>query len=202
MGCGPLALGQIFSYYRKPTRIPGRNIDWNLILEYPDITITDRPERIEMGAFLLHEIGLFSSAIYGKEVTTTNWFDLTSAMRRLGYLSTSSSTSLGDVITQIAKNGPTLMAAPYAGEIADAGDGHAWVTDGYRTLIEKYEYRDRNKDLISTESKYIHYLHMNWGWGGISNGYFLLQDNIRVKYKENPAKYTSFKEFLYAVNVY
>lgn len=42
---------------------------------------------------------------------------------------------------------PLIMAG------AGAGGGHAWIIDGY----------DENG-----------YLHSNWGWGGIANGYFLL----------------------------
>lgn len=39
--------------------------------------------------------------------------------------------------------------------------GHAWVSDGYSYCIDK-----DNGNMINP------YIHCDWGWGGIGNGYF------------------------------
>ncbi|MBR4135504.1 MAG: C10 family peptidase [Bacteroidales bacterium] len=47
----------------------------------------------------------------------------------------------------------------FSGRNATDG-GHAWIVDGYTTISD------------STSTNY--YFHINWGWGGYDNGYFLL----------------------------
>ncbi len=49
--------------------------------------------------------------------------------------------------------------------------GHSWVIDGYKY----YKYVIVNNLMIEPEpyTTYCYYNHINWGWNGHSNGYFL-----------------------------
>ena len=47
----------------------------------------------------------------------------------------------------------------YSGTSASAG-GHAWIVDGYTTIDS------------------TRYFHVNWGWGGVDNGFFLLRNML------------------------
>lgn len=82
--------------------------------------------------------------------------------------------------------------------------GHAWVMDGigtveyycwtyycYDPVSKSYE----SKDLKVVSSKYVH---CNWGWGGIDNGYFLEGVYDTDKGVEYPTRY----DFRYAVEGY
>lgn len=50
----------------------------------------------------------------------------------------------------------------FSGNSEQAG-GHAWIVDGYTTITE------------SDESENT-YFHVNWGWGGYDNGFFLINN--------------------------
>lgn len=68
--------------------------------------------------------------------------------------------------TQIA-----MLGGYYSTETPNAYEGHAWVCDGGR----KTGYYD-TLQLIGGETAHFAgyiYLHYNWGWGGMDNGYFL-----------------------------
>jgi len=49
--------------------------------------------------------------------------------------------------------------------------GHSWVVDGYKY----YQYVIVNYNLVNPvpQTTYSYYNHINWGWDGDSNGYFL-----------------------------
>jgi len=54
----------------------------------------------------------------------------------------------------------------YVGDDPSSGEGHTWVCDGY----------DQND-----------FFHMNWGWGGFDNGYFLLNNLLTTNGGFNPS---------------
>lgn len=57
--------------------------------------------------------------------------------------------------------------------------GHVWVVDGFRYLsrriqIVKYPYTNPDKvEIIESHIENTAYNHINWGWNGMDNGYFL-----------------------------
>ena len=69
------------------------------------------------------------------------------------------------------------MPVLIAGDTNDLGtNGHAWVADGFKeTYTEYYEVCDSgpNGDIVGVISKNYHsFVHMNWGWYGMDNGWF------------------------------
>lgn len=67
-------------------------------------------------------------------------------------------------IALLKENLDNRMPMVYSGSPDAGGTGHAWNCDGY----------DNND-----------YFHMNWGWGGISNGYFNISNltNLPIEFK-------------------
>jgi len=61
----------------------------------------------------------------------------------------------GDVISNIDDGKPVIMD----GYVKVGGDGHCWVCDGYKLVY------DCNSETC--------YFHMNWGWDGIDNDYYI-----------------------------
>lgn len=52
------------------------------------------------------------------------------------------------------------------------GEGHAWVVDGYKHYQDiLMSHATEPATFVGTSYRY--YNHVNWGWNGISNGYFL-----------------------------
>lgn len=52
------------------------------------------------------------------------------------------------------------------GNVSGNSIGHAWVVDGYRETETKIPHTNND------DYQYDYYLHCNWGWGGIADGYY------------------------------
>ena len=64
---------------------------------------------------------------------------------------------LKQIIVSLNNNKPVIMAA-----LGKAKYGHAWVVDGYA------------KNPSSTNTKSDFFIHCNFGWGGVSDGWYLI----------------------------
>ena len=84
--------------------------------------------------------------------------------------------------------------------------GHAWIADGYISYVIQTQHYTRRSDMAyidpddgwvlqSTHNQPYKYIHMNWGWDGKCNGYYIdnafrtlddddniAHDYIRVRY--------------------
>ena len=68
--------------------------------------------------------------------------------------------------------------------------GHAWVSDGVGFCVEK----KKNPDNRFTTEEITHtYIHCDWGWGGISNGYYSGSVFEASNYKFEPLNYFALK---------
>lgn len=143
-GCVPVAMAQIMRYHKKPT-----TYNW---LSMPD-TIG-----IYETARLISDAGKsLPSLKYGATETGANSEDVRAALiNSFNYGPVMSYTTFDPhrVVSNLALGFPVYLR----GEDKAKGNGHAWVCDGY--LSNKY-------CTFSTLS-----LSMNWGWGGISNGWY------------------------------
>lgn len=67
------------------------------------------------------------------------------------------------------------------------GSGHAFVLDGYleryRETIDSTFYTDGtyHVDVFRTPNQYL--LHINWGWGGTHDGYYMLNNEFDTDYR-------------------
>jgi len=68
--------------------------------------------------------------------------------------------TLTEVVNSLSYSRPVYIRS----NETSGGSGHAWVIDGYR----KHEY---------SSSEVYHYLNMNWGWDGSSNGFYLTSES-------------------------
>lgn len=95
----------------------------------------------------------------------------------------------------------------------NANVGHAWIVDGYKSRIDHYEnYAIENPkfdiygNVIITGEPYQVYdaviysmSHINWGWGGLSNGYYDVNvyDEAKIKERDNIYQPLDPKNFTY-----
>jgi len=174
-GCVAVAVGQIMRFHEYPLLY-----NWNaMAYGYPT----------DMTARLFAEIGEKVNTDYSKpneSAASTN--AACSALKEYGYKNSRiKNHSAPYVVGQLKERRPVWMRG------ADAGNGHAWVCDGYKhkrttTYCEvmaldkaywdyekKFYYRAMYSGSFS--STYTYY-HMNWGWSGNQDGYYY-EDNVK-----------------------
>ncbi|MDE1463429.1 C10 family peptidase [Spartinivicinus poritis] len=179
-GCVATALGQFLKYYEYPTVGTGR-----YTYKYPDqdeITVdfasttyhwesmaNSLTEENDEVAKLLFHAGAAVRTLYGNKVSLAGMRYIPNALEKhfgyvtngFEYVSNYAEAEWRQLILDELKAKRVVILTGLSAQ----GAGHAWVVDGY----------DGND-----------YFHMNWGWGGSMNGYFLLnQPNPRTNYNFN-----------------
>ncbi len=179
-GCVATALGQFLKYYQYPSVGTGSHT-----YKYPDqdeITVNfaattyqwdsmdnNLAEANDEVAKLLFHAGAAVSTLYGNKVSLAGMRYIPNALEKhfgyvtngFEYVSNYSSAEWQTLILDELKSKRVVILTG----LSEQGAGHAWVVDGY-------------------DGK--GYFHMNWGWGGSMNGYFLLnQPNPRTNYNFN-----------------
>lgn len=130
---------------------------------------------------IIRQIGALSMASYKNEnSTSTDLAFILYALRTLlpGKVfkeSAYNETDFATLFDMISTDGVALMY----GRSSDGG--HYWVVDGSwqtGTTVKYYSLSEQVTEpgyiLISTTTSTQEYLHINWGWGGNANGYFLV----------------------------
>lgn len=189
-GCIPVALAQALTYYKYPSTINGRYINWN---NTNCITPTSEAEK-ETVAHLIHELGVLMKARYGTTGTTAYPSDLKSVLKQFGYTYTYSTftkpsyTSEIPMIHNLYEYGPAIMDGISTDPNTGAISGHEWVIDGALAQSKTVD--------GSSQVRFLY--HCNWGWDGSYNGYFLsnafnpLGDDSPDDYKFNYSVHATY----------
>ena len=178
-GCGATAAAMIFNYWKYPTQptptIPGYSSGSQYLEELPSTTFDwDNMLNIYRGNFsddqanavahLMRYIGQSERMEYSPESSGTGSYNILQTIKRFGYDQDVQLVSKenwwgegdytdeewGDIIREeLINERPILMCAYTA-----TWSGHAFVIDGYDAHADTY--------------------HVNWGWSGSSNNYFVL----------------------------
>ena len=174
-GCVATSLAQVVNYFKYPEKMSGfasylweygektikmnfENVvfDWSLMLE--SYTTISPQKNIDAVAQLMKACGYSVQMNYGPDMSGTTSYKIMDALKNnfgydagVSYLerarySTSEWTKM--VYDNIKNIGPVI----YNGSSIDGG--HSFVCDGY-------------------DGK--GYFHINWGWGGVSDGYYTLE---------------------------
>lgn len=157
-GCVATATAQIMYYHKWP-----ESFNWDAMKT--TYSSDDTGEAVDAVAKLMADVGEKVYMQYGSESSSAYDYDACEALRiQYGYAETTNYiertcyTAKGwdEVIyNELAANRPVL----YSGNSASSGQGivgHAFILDGYQA-----------KDGVG-------YFHVNWGWGGSSDDYFLI----------------------------
>ena len=157
-GCVATATAQIMYYHKWP-----ETFNWDAMKT--TYSSDDTGEAVDAVAKLMADVGEKVYMQYGSESSSAYEYDACEALRiRYGYsentnyIERSCYTAKGwdEVIyNELAANRPVF----YVGRSASSGQGivgHAFILDGYQA-----------KDGVG-------YFHVNWGWGGSSDDYFLI----------------------------
>jgi hypothetical protein len=186
VGCFAVAIGQIMNYHKHPG-----SYNWNLLGFTTDILTTQ--QTAEVSSLLMDiayaggtyfDIDGAGSTPHAMEIPTLErfWYDVS-----YNYVNTGRTGDL--IIPEIAASRPVILSgAPSSGET-----GHIWVVDGTYTFERWYYYWSTTSSLSlpPTDLWRIRYqarlFHCNWGWGGLSNGwYYLYNPKYAPSYTPHP----------------
>ena len=230
-GCVPLAIAQIFSFFKHPASIsltyPERDADsltlnWNDIckhklfyevngLESSLYCSASTTAHVALGK-LCRQIGYALNSIYysytdpslNKTGTPTNTADFVDAIEQFGYGCTANlNYTVGTAREMIDLfNRPFMMAGQRLINNEDSTYSlatHAWVVDGYMdrviTTIDTAYYVPELIPpgslpyVISITESHRYYTHINWGWNGRNNGYYVedvFATNRYIQLDSNP----------------
>jgi hypothetical protein len=193
-GCGPIALAQVMNYYKYPKSLSlnGYDFDWSKIDIFPQYD-SDNATLIRL-VYDRTDTSVFFGIVY----TTPGGME--DGIRSFGYnVSTSDDEDYQRVSQEIfGGKRPVIMLgnddnfSVLPGSLSYIGNSHYWVCDGANERTE-------NKLQLFTEwqpygngtfvpgwysidrpyefggSSYL-YLHMNWGWYGYCNGWFIFNE--------------------------
>lgn len=163
VGCSPLAMGQIMKYYEYPIHGIGEHGGINFAEQTYDFKYMlcghmPGPGAREV-AKLLYHAGVAADTEYsGPDGSGTDPLKIVSAMKQYFGFSESAEMKMRSgisdsdwdamVYNELAKKHPLI----YGGYSSSYEDGHDFIVDGYNDG----------------------FYHVNWGWGGKQDGYFLL----------------------------
>ena len=187
LGCATIAMAQLMRYYRKPSSIDWDDMPLEMLYYQGSTTLTsflatlhDQLEITDNGTGALYKVYEVLEENYGYNVL---------------YLH-----SENMIVNSLLDYKPVYMYGwdpdyVYNGQ---RGVGHAWVCDGYRRTKPQIDYYlyvipINDNPISSLEIAYENYVydaiptiteyfHMNWGWGGSHNGYFVNDDVSVLSY--------------------
>lgn len=190
-GCVAVALAQIMSYHKKPVAYnitwngthATRVINWQSLCSYPGspVGMSWSTSAIDNIAMLLREIGAKAGMSYAPNGSGATIQGARASLAGFGYAQNPEQDHNIAVIRSELNAGRPVCEFGQ-GYVTDSDGnvqlaGHAWVIDGYKSRVHHYKRYMEYKGVIlavleETETTY-NYLHVNWGYDGRNNGYFL-----------------------------
>lgn len=189
-GCGVIAMAQIMTCVKRPATAPaGRGVsyDWeNLktISNYENVNLYFRPgaytgynsEYARQLADVLYHLGTCFGQQYMQGESFTGSQNIIIGLKNLdaSYYADAviDVVSSDKIYAQLDKGKPLFMSGTI-----DTGGGHAWVVDGYASVVrtENYliDYYDESRqDLYMNKFDWSKFIHVNWGYSGAFDGYY------------------------------
>lgn len=182
-GCANTAIAMIMSYYNYPTSInishdlytiPNYTLNWFAMKthivnhDYGDFECEASNDAHNMIAHLCRQLGVTDNSSYYFLGTETFPDEMRDCLIYYGYTVSAYNTfSESNIVYALNNQRPVIMCGWTA-----ADDGHAWIVDGYKSYYPTGEIPPGNGSL-SYHPYFKYYNHVNWGWDGDCNGYFL-----------------------------
>ncbi len=188
VGCTTTAATQIMAYHRKPN-----TYDWDLLLSTPRIFPEDSEERKNEIARLMARFAEGIETTYGcpyndegsgGSIQNARLFLIDSLGYQCEYLDNASPNYKERIKESLKNNMPCLASSRT----------HAYVYDGYGS--KNYNININIKLLDGSYLENInmltsYYYHLNMGWSGLNNGWYLVYSNILCeKSKYNNIQFT------------
>jgi len=201
-GCVATAIAQIAAYHQFPS-----SYNWSSMSNYYGTPETAR---------LMHNIGVAVDMDYKCDGSGTNGgtktvdgFNLLGySMSKREFKAFSATDPTNDFLNELRANRPFIISGGRKGSFIffdTYKGGHEWVCDGfYRyeyTRIVQIPVDDYFDERV--EVTYPTYFHMNWGWNGSYNGWYMVGDfgptitNFRDVYRDDFEGTYNYKNIMY-----
>lgn len=169
-GCVVVCLAHVLSYFEPAMFADGITIDWKLLKSSPTVKLNDSSTRINQVAILMKFIGNRTNTAYscekGGETNTEK--AVNNFLSQYNIIADSRCNwDMNKVRVALGNSVSTFKPVIVTGR-CDAG-GHAWVLDGFQ------QRRD------NTTGQEYYYVHANMGWGGLDDGYFLVESSMNFQ---------------------
>lgn len=174
-GCGVIAVGQLLTYLQPTTTITlnGHTHHYADMAQFTyDNNVTD-PTLVNKLAQFIYDISEDMNAIYAYDSTSTTRSQAAQTLRHAGLSNVNVAYyDYDDICEMINDNKPVWLR----GKSSDDGGAHAWIIDGIKSgTMKVVKVTKRDGVVISSETLdtyVVDYVHCNYGWGGISDGFY------------------------------
>ena len=188
-GCSITALGQIMTYFEHPSQmnityenapVSVLNLNWSEIKKYKN-TFDDTATNAVHNAIghLCRQLGELANSKYYESSTSTTTTEAMNTISTLGYTVSSNLMDYNNTsfLSTLSNNNLVYMRGD---RLIDNNTtvGHAWIVDGHferviHNTIYTRELGSTFMELFDESYVYYNYNHINWGYDGSCNGYFL-----------------------------
>jgi hypothetical protein len=153
-GCVATAMAQILKYYNYPNTFSYTyTYNWNYSLMPNSVnTYGASPATAQ----LMKDLGDIVSMNYGCTLSGANIQLMVSAFISMGYQTNFAPYNKASTISAIENGKPVCLT----GINSSNSQVHIWIADGYKKLF------------LCSGTSNLDYLHMNWGYGGNSDGWY------------------------------
>lgn len=154
-GCVAVAVAQIMAYHAKSKT----RFNWNLLLSNFSVTENSSKDMRDEVADLMYDIGQKVEMSYDCDGSGAYFSKTQFALAMYGYIYDSiKNYDTEGIVRSIDNDCPVLLSGA-----TSSYEGHLWVVDGRRKA--------------TVDNKEQTWLMMNWGWDGVSDGWFFCYDN-------------------------
>lgn len=193
VGCVAVAVGQVMYHWKKNTTYKGTYWDWTKMKQIVDrYSVPTYSDAWSLVKKLLYTLGLSENldmsygAVSDGEGSGAPVSNVRRTFEHFGYTSGGSfqNYDISTLKTNLAY-GPAVGVG-YAfktvktyeilgfkvGQKTTYSEGHAWVYD--QVLVQRRQVKEYNNGFLSnTYYETRNLVHVNWGWGGIDDGYYI-----------------------------
>lgn len=188
IGCVPVAMSLIMSYYQWPVKCGNYNLDWNTVFS------TGYSDGFGYMLNFMNAYQNLAAVLIGKQMNAFPMY-VKRTFQNLGYTVTGDfqAYSLDNIIALLGRtysvNGlPNVSGQPVLlfgyediDQYGNGTAGHFWVIDGYQIIHSYMTTPDpvTGKPVMPdtyTQHKYVHCI---WGWAGKNNGFYNMANATR-----------------------
>ena len=178
-GCGAIAVSQIVAYHQHPSTYQTHTYLWN------DILSGNKPQNGSgetSASELVYDVGHLIRTEYGVSKSSSSLDSIFYCWDAYGYSYSLMDFDIDSCLVDFQNERPVFMRGTGLIRFPDGihAFGHAWVIDGCVV---------RERDVISLpplspQHEIQHFIHCNWGWDGIDDGYYIA-GAFGTKYDQN-----------------
>lgn len=184
-GCAATALAQLMAIYKYPQSYRGYTFSWEDMLYYPMIDLCPAKGRNDI-ARLMQQLGLKDNLdiSYGIKGSSAQDVTIIRTLRSFGYTTTMDlkDYKTSDVIEDLKNGYGVLIGGQSHKKVTkifgitvnvEYDGGHLWLAHGLLERRRKVSHYSASGSYTGSSYETQWYPLCNWGWNGLSDGYYL-----------------------------